>query len=380
MRYKWLLILAIVVVMSGCSLAEDYWVIKGLFESGDCQFEATHETERFKDERRADAVMSALEGKTTAVVSSVETKTRKVNPPAPFDMTALQIAAAAEGIKPKACMNLAESLYLAGYITYPRTDNTVYPPSANLSSIVAALSQNPAYASTCKSILSRPSITATRGKKMTTDHPPIYPLRVAGPDTLPAAQYKLYNLIARRFLATLSPAAVLEDTVIRLRVDSEPFVVKGEITVVPGYREIYPFGTKKDAQLPTVKEGKIVAFLGATCTQKQTEPPARFSQGRLIAEMEKLGLGTKSTRAAIIDRLEQCGYIEGDPVVPTELGCAVIAVFEQFAPHISQPQMTASLEEKMLEIVDGKMTRKAVFADSRRLLAQELNALMPAKE
>lgn len=81
--------------------------------------------------------------------------------------------------------------------------------------------------------------------------------------------------------------------------------------------------------------------------KKQTEPPARYSQGKLIQEMEKLGLGTKSTRHSIIERLYTVKYIQNDPIEPSQLGMAVCDALDKFAPHITHPEMTAELEEEM---------------------------------
>ena len=124
-------------------------------------------------------------------------------------------------------------------------------------------------------------------------------------------------------MATLSDAAVVEGTKVTLDVQGEPFVAKGDVLVNPGFRAIYPYGLKKDEQLPSLSEGQEVVFGGATCTKKQTEPPARYSQGKLIQEMEKLGLGTKSTRHSIIERLYTVKYIQNDPIEPSQLGMAV---------------------------------------------------------
>ena len=303
---------------------EDYWVIRGAFGTDPDAFEAPHATARFKAQAEAQAVMAHVEGATRATVASVEKKKRTVQPPAPFNTTSLMAAASAEGLSPARTMRIAESLYMDGYISYPRVDNTVYPSSLDLADTVKAISGNPAYAPYCKELLAKGKLTATRGKKETTDHPPIYPTAKATPDDLAPADYKLYNLIARRFLATLSEAAVIEGTKVTLDVNAEPFVAKGDVLVKPGYRAIYPYGLKKDEQLPALSEGSTIAFNGATCTKKQTEPPARYSQGKLVQEMEKLGLGTKSTRASIIERLYQVKYVQNDPIEPSQLGIAVI--------------------------------------------------------
>ena len=313
-------------------------------------------------------------------MAAVEKKRRTVAAPVPFNTTSLLAAASSEGLSPARTMRLAESLYMDGYISYPRVDNTVYPSSLDLAEVVRTVSGNPAYAPYCKELLAKGALKATRGKKETTDHPPIYPTAKATPDDLPPAEYKLYNLVARRFLATLSDPAVVEGTKVSLDVAGEPFVAKGDVLVEPGFRAIYPYGLKKDETLPALSEGAMVAFNGATCAKKQTEPPARYSQGRLIQEMEKLGLGTKSTRHAIIERLYTVKYIQNDPIEPSQLGMAVVDALDKFAPHITHPDMTADLEQKMDDIAAGATTRDAVVGTSRNLLSQELGELLPHSE
>lgn len=359
---------------------EDYWVIKGAFGIEPDDFEAPHATARFRSEQAAKDVMAHVEGAREARISAVEKRKRTVQPPAPFNTTSLMAAASAEGLSPARTMRIAESLYMDGYISYPRVDNTVYPSSLDLADTVKKIAGNPAYAPYCKELLAKPQLTATRGKKETTDHPPIYPTAMATPDNLPPAEYKLYNLIARRFLATLSEAAVVEGTKVTLDVAGEPFVAKGDVLVKPGFRAIYPYGLKKDEQLPALAEGDTIAFGGATCTKKQTEPPARYSQGKLIQEMEKLGLGTKSTRHSIIERLYTVKYIQNDPIEPSQLGMAVCDALDKFAPHITHPQMTAELEEEMDNIAEGRATREQVVGTSRHLLAEELASLLPHSE
>ncbi len=369
---------------------EDYWVIRGAFDAGASAgptagdgadaFEAPHATARFKEEAAAAAAMAAVESASTARVAAVEKKKRTVKPPAPFNTTSLQAAASAEGLSPARTMRLAESLYMDGFISYPRVDNTVYPSSLDLAEVVRTIAANPAYKPYCQQLLAKGKLTATRGKKETTDHPPIYPTRAATPDDLPPAEFKLYNLVARRFLATLSDAAVIEGTKVSLDVAGQPFIAKGDVLVEPGFRAIYPFGLKKDETLPPLAEGQQVAFNGADCAQKQTEPPARYSQGKLIQEMEKLGLGTKSTRHSIIERLYNVKYIQNDPIEPSQLGIAVIDALDRFAPHITHPQMTANLEESMDQIAEGKTSKDAVVGNSRDLLLGQLESLMPHSE
>jgi DNA topoisomerase-1 len=273
-------------------------------------------------------------------------------------------------------MRLAESLYMNGLISYPRVDNTVYPRSLDLRATVRTLVDVPQYAPTCQQILSQDKIVATRGKQETTDHPPIYPTAAADPDKLQPAEWKLYNLIARRFLATLMDAAVIEGTKVSIDVAGEPFVANGNVVVKPGFRAIYPYGMRKDEQLPEIQEGDVLSVHDMKLEAKQTEPPARYSQGHLIQEMERRGLGTKSTRASIIERLYAVKYLKNDPIEPSQLGMAVIDALTSFAPRITSPDMTAELASDMNSGAEGRDTQEAVVDHSRALLAGIMDQLI----
>ncbi|MCL2883602.1 MAG: DNA topoisomerase I, partial [Coriobacteriia bacterium] len=361
-------------------IPEDYWVIKGAFSATGEDFEAGHATERFKSEAAAEAAMAAVAGIKQAVVASIETKQRKVQPPTPFNTTSLQAAAAAEGLSPARTMRIAESLYMDGYISYPRVDNTVYPSSLDLRDTLKMLAEVPVYAEVARALGRADTLHPTRGKTETTDHPPIYPTGVGSPDKMRPEEWKLYNLVSRRFMATLSGAATVEGTKVTLAVGSESFVAKGDVLVEAGFRAIYPYGLHKDEQLPRLEVRQTIDFLGATLTAKQTEPPSRYSQGRLIQEMEKLGLGTKSTRHSIIERLIEVRYIVNDPVEPTALGIAVAEALGRFAPHITTPEMTANLEEEMSAIAAGASSRDTVVGHSRNLLSEIMGELIPRQE
>ena len=363
---------------------EDFWVIGGEARpagAGDDEaFKISHANGRFTDREAAETAFSHVEGATTGTVTEVVKKSRTQRPPAPFNTTSLQAAAAAEGISPARTMRIAESLYMDGLISYPRVDNTVYPRSLDLRATVKAIAEVPQYAPACRELLAREKLTATRGKTETTDHPPIYPTAPADPAKLEPAQWKLYNLIARRFLATLSDAAVIEGTKISIDVAGEPFQASGDVLKVPGFRAVYPFGLKRDEQLPALEQGGAVDVREMQLEAKQTEPPARYSQGRLVQEMEKRGLGTKSTRASIIDTLYQRKYLKNDPCEPSQLGMAIIDALHTYAPRITTPDMTSELEEDMTHVAEGRDTQEQVVQHSRALLAGMLDALIEHKD
>ena len=360
---------------------EDYWVISGEASHGEEEpFKVSHTTARFWDKDAADAAYANVAGAKEARVTAVERKSRTQRPPAPFNTTSLQAVAAAEGISPARTMRLAESLYMDGLISYPRVDNTVYPSSLDLKDCVRTISKVPQYAPTCKALLSQSKLTATRGKQETTDHPPIYPTGAADPEKLQPAAWKLYNLIARRFLATLMGPATIEGTKVTFDVNGEPFQASGNVLANPGFRSIYPYGLKKDDQLPELHEGDVCDVQKMDLLAKQTEPPARYSQGKLIQEMEKRGLGTKSTRASIIDTLYQRKYLKNDPCEPSQLGMAIIDALNTYAPRITTPEMTSELEDDMTKVAEGTDTQTQVVTHSRALLAGMMDGLIEHTE
>lgn len=363
---------------------EDYWVLKaqlqGKADDPGTQFQATHTTARFKSQEQAQAAHAAASSAQKATVTEITRTQRKVRPPVPFSTTSIIAAASSEGISPGRTMRIAESLYMAGYISYPRVDNTVYPDTLDLREVTSMLAAVPQYASYAQGLLAQGSLSATRGKTFDTDHPPIYPTAIASSDDLRPEEWKLYNLVARRFLATVSGPATVEGTKVKLDIGGETFDARGDVLVKPGFRGIYPYGLKKDEQLPQLDEGQEVVVRGTTLDQKQTEPPSRYSAGRLIQEMEKAGLGTKSTRHSIIDRLVEVRYIQNDPVEPTQLGIAVIDALGAYAPHITTPEMTAQLETEMSNIAAGVDNQNSVVMHSRRLLEAEIQVLIPHKD
>ena len=238
----------------------------------------------------------------------------------------------------------------------------------------------PQYANYCDELLAAQPLKATRGKQETTDHPPIYPTGVGDPDKLRPEEWKLYNLIARRFLATLSEQPVIEGTKVTLDAGGQTFAASGDVLVKPGYRAIYPYGSKKDEQLPALSVGQEVDLTSLDLEAKQTEPPARYSQGKLVQEMERLGLGTKSTRASIIERLYEVKYLKNDPIEPSQLGMAIIDALECYAAHITTPEMTSELEGDMTKVAEGQASQDAVVDHSRELLASLLEGLIEHKE
>jgi len=362
-------------------IAVPYWQLFADVDSSQGAFTCQHKTERFLDKTEADAALKNSSAAGTGIVTGVKSTSKKLQPPAPFNTTAYTKAATSLGYSAARAIRLAEDLYLGGFISYPRTDNTVYPASLDLRELLTELKNSTELGGHASALLARAELTPTRGKKQTTDHPPIYPVGVPGPgDKLDDAHWKIWFLVARRFLATLGDHAVSESNRVDLSIGAEPFVVKGSRIIEEGWLAYYPYGRGKDSEVPRLDEGEEVRVIKVYDEQKETQPPGRYGQGRLIELMEQNGLGTKATRHSIIQNLYDRGYIKNTPVEPTETGMGMVEALNTYADRITKPEMTAELEEEMNSIAEEAMTKEEVVKRSRELLHLAYTSLEEHKE
>ena len=356
---------------------EPYWEIEANLKNGEA-FTARHAHGRFREE---DAARTAYE-KLTEIATITEVKEKSATRPAPipFNTTGFLAAAAGIGISPSRAARLAEDLYTDGYISYPRTDNTVYPSSVDLREVLGQIRRAEEVGPYVEKLLERGKLSPTRGKKETTDHPPIYPTGRASKGALRDDQWKIYQLVVRRFLATLSAPAKTLRTTVRLESGGEPLISGGTVVTQEGWLAVYPYGRRPDEEMPSLSEGQEVKVEAKDLLAKETQPPGRYGQGRLIRLMEDLGLGTKATRPSIIQNLYDRGYVHDDPLVPTETGIAVAQALKDFASEIATHEMTAELERSMDEISEGKTSKDVVVDESRDVLRRVYEHLENSEE
>jgi len=275
-------------------------------------------------------------------------------------------------------MRIAEWLYTNGYISYPRTENTVYPPTLDLKALVSALKKGP-FNEYAKKVL-KGSMTPTRGKRESTDHPPIYPTSFVSKTELKEDQWKIYELVVRRFLATLSPVSRWEVMRVAFDISGETFRANGARQIEPGWRACYPYSKAKEQILPELQEGESLMVIDTDLVEKETQPPARYGQGRLVKLMDDLGLGTKSTRHEIISKLYGRAYVHGNPMTPTNTAYAVIDTLEKYSPTITNPEMTQILEGDMTKISEGQIKEGEVIDESRTMLDSVFDDMLENRE
>ena len=320
-------------------------------------------------------------------VASVEAKERRRNPPAPFSTSQLQQQASNRlGFNVKRTMGVAQRLYegveigtegTVGLITYMRTDSTRVSPVAIEEARQHIATLGPKY------LPAKPN--EFKGKKDAQDaHEAIRPTNVAyTPESirrhLSEEQFRLYDLIWRRFVASQMTAAVYDQTTVEINGRagrSYGLRVSGSVLKFDGFLKIAdprlgkqqvaaakPEGERSesddeadDAALPALRQGEALDLLSVLTEQKFTEPPPRFNEASLVKELEERGIGRPSTYASIINTIQDRDYVKklAKKFVPTEIGMVVTTLLVKNFPYIFNMDYTRRLEEELDRVEDGE--------------------------
>jgi len=340
----------------------------------------------------ADAVM-----RSTPRVAQVEEKPYRRRPAAPFTTSTLQQEASRKlRMNPREAMRLAQGLYENGFITYMRTDSTVLSAQA----VDAARAQVAELYGT-EYVPDRPRVYATRVKGAQEAHEAIRPAgdhfrtpaQVSG--QLSGSQFRLYELIWKRTVASQMADAVGSTATVRVEVPLEPtggapqeagpafstagFTASGTVITFRGFLAAYEEGRDaeryeaesesgggragakgdKDVRLPAMTEGQDLAALGAQASGHETTPPPRYTEASLVKALEEREIGRPSTYAAIMSTISDRGYVDhrGQALVPTWLAFAVTRLLEENFADLVDYDFTASMEADLDRIAAGQEDR-----------------------
>jgi DNA topoisomerase I len=349
-----------------------YWQIslKGIVHKS--KIEAWHIKDKFWEEKEADEVLKKTKNK-DGVIADVKKEESNLVPPYPFDLTTLQTEAyKVFGVNPKKTLDLAQFLYVSGFISYPRTSSQQLSPKLGFKKVIQDLARQPHYKKHADSLLAKPSLAPNNGKKTDPAHPAIYPTGIV-PERLDAGSGKIYDLIVKRFFATFGEGAIRETTTAVIDVASEKFVVKGTRTKSKGWFSLYePYVKLKDEELPALDKDMAVKTEKIAKIEKETQPPSRYNQASIIRELEKRNLGTKATRAQILQNLLDREYVEGTQLNVTDLGMKTIQTLVKYCPEITDEELTKSFEEEMENIREGKSKTEKILDDAKKDLTKIL--------
>lgn len=325
------------------------------------------------DEKSAQNTKNHIKQLSYFKVSTVNDAQRKKNPPPPFITSKLQQAAFnLLGFSAKKTMSLAQELYegmdlgdgrLEGLITYMRTDSVRVSNEA-LNSVREFITEKWGN----EYLPERPNFYSTKGRSQDA-HEAIRPTHIEyAPDSLrdilPRDHFKLYELIWRRFVASqMNPAVYTQRTII-IESGAYEFRTTGSKLIFDGFMKLYnqnEENIKDEAEiqqeLPDIKSGDLLNLIDIEIIERETQPPARYTEATLIKELEERGIGRPSTYAAIISNIQDRKYVEkqNNRFVPTELGFMITKLLDKAFPDIMNPEFTALMEDKLDRIEDGEV-------------------------
>ena len=349
-----------------------YWEILLTSSNGKEDILANHEKGKFWEKDEASGIHKVCQGK-DAKVSSIDTKQHKQNPPLPFDLTSLQRESyGCFGYSPKMTLDVAQSLYEQALISYPRTSSQELHEKLGLKAIIKNLGNQKDYGDLCEKLLKKKKLIPTKGKKKDPAHPAIYPTGQR-PKGLNSYQRKLYDLIVKRFLSVFGDPAIRETVKAGIDVNGEKFIAEGIRTIEPNWMEFYmPYAKFKETILPKLNVGDNLENKSVDMLDKETQPPKRFTQAAILKEMESLGLGTKATRAQILETLYNRGYIEDKNIIVTELGMKVVEALALHSPEVISVNLTKDFEKDLEAIQEGKKKKEEIISTAKDTLGKIL--------
>ncbi|MGB9635284.1 MAG: DNA topoisomerase I [Candidatus Micrarchaeia archaeon] len=337
-----------------------------------------HENEKFWKEEDANKVYSNTDKR--GIVSNVLVKKIQVPPPPPFDLTSLQIEAyRVYKMSPKEVLSIAQNLYENSYISYPRTSSQKLPEKLGLKRIIEKIGSIDKYKEECNYLLSNKLLRPHEGSKTDPAHPAIHPTGIYG--NMGGQEEKLYDLIVKRFLACFGESAVKEKTKVVLKMGSENYVGEGTIIDKKGWIELYGrYYSEEEVQIPRLNKGEVFIADSIVNEKKMTQPPKRYTPTSLVKTLENKNLGTKTTRALIIDTLFQREYVKERSIEVTELGMKVHDVLEKYCPKILDEKLTEEFENKINLIQEGKANKDEVLSEARDVLRKIISDFLKNEE
>jgi DNA topoisomerase-3 len=363
--------------------------------------------DRLPTAEAAEAILRKVKGQ-NGQVQKVEAKEEAERPPLLYDLTSLQREANRRfGLTAAATLKAAQSLYEGKHITYPRTDSRFITKDLlrAFPRVLAALESDPLYTGVAKGAnldLVGPGNRRVVDESKVTDHHAILPTAEV-PRGLSGVEAKIYDLIALRFLAQFYPEARWAIAEAITGVEGELFRSRGKQLVQPGWRQVegapgpsagasprarkgLDEGEQDGPPLPPLQAGERVAVAEAKSARKETQPPKRYSEATLLAAMEGVGkelddealkaamkgrgLGTPATRAAIIERLKEVGYIEvrQKSLHPTPKARRLLRLAEAAgAEALLSAELTGEWEKRIADIQAGSYPPDRLMAEIRQL-------------
>jgi len=351
-------------------IPETFFTIDARFTNSDkVEFPASCTVEP-KTKEETDRIVT-LGTKATWKVADMTERAEERNPRAPFTTSTLQQSASTRlGFSPSRTMRAAQKLYEAGHITYMRTDSTNLSKEAVAALLVVVEKEfGKEYA--------KSHTYKTKSKNAQEAHEAVRPTDAARTHAgANGDEQRVYELIRVRALASQMAAASILRTSVKIEANADIplFSTNGSRVMFPGWLACDTRARGEDVELPKLATGDPLTLVELTPTEKQTEPPNRYTEAGLIKELEKRGIGRPSTYASIMQTIQNRGYVEktGRTLTPTATGMVVSGWLEEhFAQYISD-SFTAEMEDELDEIARGERDYESTLKEFYTPFAKEV--------
>ncbi len=358
-----------------------FWLIDASIKHNGRKFQIEYAEDRVSTLEQADKIVLECNGQLLEA-GNVETRQINQTPRFPFDLSSLQAEAYRHfGYSPSRTLAIAERLYLEALISYPRTSSQKLPPDIGYVEILKGIESRRNYAGLVRTVLGAGGLRPIQGPKEDPAHPAIYPTGQSPTRPLSGQEEKLLDVIVRRFLAAFAKNCLRLSSTIILTTGSHRFFLRGLQVLEPGWTEFYqPYVRQESQEVPPLSVGEKVPLHSIQSLEKFTQPPPRFNPGSLLRKMEEENIGTKATRAEIIEILYRRGYIRETRIRTTPLAVLVTELLRKHCPLIVDPGFTAKIETLMDGIQQGSMMRRRVLAESLGYLRPAMLELMDREQ
>jgi DNA topoisomerase-1 len=346
-----------------------YWTVTATVQLGNALLGIPYEKGVIQTKAEADEIVTACNGR-NGIVENVEIHRLSIPPPPPFDLGTLQNEAyRLFRYTPMLTLKTAQRLYLDALISYPRTGSQKLPPPIGYREILSRLAKSGEHGRPARELLAKPELKPREGKAFDSAHPAIYPTGNLSESRLDSVEKNVWDLIVKRFMAAFSCNAVQQTTKANVNINGNRFLLRGCETLEEGWLRIYkPYAHTFDTNVLPLIQGQEIGVQKVASKQELTKPPPRYNPSSLLKRMQQANLGTKATRAGIIQTLYDRKYIKEEKIAVTDLGFQVIDVLMKHCPTVLSSSLTAELEEKMIAIQEQKQTRKKVLAEAIEIL------------
>ena len=362
-------------------ISEPFWKIE--LKHGVSVF--SWKRQRLFDRELVLAILEFCEASIPAKITKVTSRPKSRWRPIAMDTILMErLASQKLRMSAKTAMQVAEKLYNRGFLSYPRTETNIFPPSINLRPLVENHVGNPEYAPFCNRILNEwNGPTPRNGRKSDQAHPPIHP-KQAPDGSFTNDEKRLYNLITRHFLACVSRDAKGHETVVECELGGEEFKAEGLNITERNYLDIYPFDFWNSKQVGNYTLNQTFTPEQISMLSGSTQAPSLLTESDLIQLMDKNGIGTDATHAEHIEKIKERQYTamkQGKFFIPTMLGLSLVEGYSNMSylllKNFSAPAMRSNLEKDLKKICDGVRTKEQVLADQIRVYK---NAFIRADE